>query len=178
MQPDLSRRDFIRLGLCSGISVTLSRIGPARAAEADSARAPGGWIGADGRARFRWDAVSKVTGEKVFARDFRARDLPGWPEAQAHGVFLKATRADAVFEGVDLAALGPGLQPDRLVMHGDLARDRLRVPQEVMGRGFYGYDFLTPRGQTPRMLGHPVAPVASEPHDITVVFRFDVLAVI
>jgi CO/xanthine dehydrogenase Mo-binding subunit len=157
LQPDLSRRDFIRLGACCGISVTLSRIGPARAAQVDSARAPGGWIGADGRARFRWDAVSKVTGDKVFARDLRARDLPGWPEAQAHGVFLKATRADAVFAGVDLSVLDPGLQPNRLVLHGDLARDRLLVPQEAMGRGFYGDDFLTPPGATPRMLGHPAA---------------------
>ena len=135
----------------------MSRIRPANAVEIDSTRPAGRWIGSDGRAKHRWDAISKVTGEKVFARDFRARDLPGWPDAQTHAFFIKATRADAVFEGVDLSVLGPDLQPSRVVLHEDLERDRVLVPQEVMGHGFYGYDFLTPRGRTPRMLGHPVA---------------------
>lgn len=153
----LSRRTVLRLGLVSGIAVTLSPLRIAGAAELDPPGSPGDWIGPDGRARFRWDAIAKVTGEKVFARDFRARDLPGWPEAQAHAFFIKATRADRVFERVDLTVLGADLQPDRLVLHEDLVRDGLLVPQEVMGHGFYGETFLTPAGTTPRMLGHPVA---------------------
>ncbi|MCF3933756.1 molybdopterin-dependent oxidoreductase [Acuticoccus sp. M5D2P5] len=153
----LSRRSFIRLGVFSGIAVTLSRVVPAQAIEVDSTKPAGDWMGPDGRPRYRWDAISKVTGDKVFARDFRARDLAGWPQTQAHAFFVKATRADRVFEDIDLSALGPDLQPDRVVLHEDLANDRITVPQKVMGHGFYGYDFLTPKGQTPRMLGHPVA---------------------
>lgn len=154
---EVSRRGFIRLGVFCGVAVTLARIGPAQATEVDSTYPPGDWMASDGRPRFRWDAISKVTGEKVFARDLRARDLPGWPDAQAHAFFVKATQADRVFEGIDLSVLGPDLQPDRVVLHEDLVRDGVLVPQDVMGRGFYGTDFLVPAGSTPPMLGHPVA---------------------
>ncbi len=153
----MSRRSFIRLGVLSGVSVTLVGIAPSNATQVNSPLPAGNWIGADGRARFRWDAISKVTGQKVFARDLRARDLPGWPDSQAHAFFLKATQADRVFERVDLSVLGPELQPDRVILHEDLQRDRVLVPQEVMGRGFYGENFLLPAGETAPMLGHPVA---------------------
>jgi hypothetical protein len=46
---------------------------PAQAAE------PNGRMGPPGKARYRIDGVAKVTGEKIYARDFRARDTGGWP---------------------------------------------------------------------------------------------------
>mgnify|MGYP003609509365 CR=1 FL=1 len=85
----------------------------------------------DGKARYRWDAIRKVTGDKVFARDFRARDLPGWPKNQAHAFFVKATRAIQIFEGMDLTILGPDLQPDRLLLHEDLERDGVEGRREA-----------------------------------------------
>lgn len=112
----------------------------------------------DGKVRYRWDALRKVTGQKTFARDFRARDLSGWPKEQAHAFFIKATRADRIFEGVDLSLLGPKLQPDRLVLHEELFGDGVTVPQpESLAAGFYGKNFLVPKGQTPPLIGHPVA---------------------
>jgi CO/xanthine dehydrogenase Mo-binding subunit len=156
--PDLSRRDVIKLGTFAGIAVTLLRPAPAGAAEVHAGPGAGSWLAPDGRARFRWDALRKVTGEKVFARDFRARDLPGWPAAQAHAVFVKAADATRVFEGVDLSALGPELQPDRLLLHEDLERDGVRIPQPPdLGFQFFGASLLVPRGQVPPFFGHPVA---------------------
>jgi CO/xanthine dehydrogenase Mo-binding subunit len=111
------------------------------------------WIDAAGNPRFRLDAITKVTGQKSFARDFRARDLPGWPVAQSHAFLIRATRADRRFEGIDLSGLGADLQPDRLVLATDLARDGLQVPRP----DFYGDVFLVPSGETPRLLGQPVA---------------------
>ena len=154
----------MKIGVIMGISVMIGRWPEdARALEvhsgADAAlgKAPY-WIAPDGKARCRWDALRKVTGQKAFARDFRARDLPGWPDKQAHAFFLKATRADCTFEGVDLSLLAPELQPDRLVLHEDMAADNVFVPQPVdLGAGFYGRNFLVPKGQTPPLLGHPVA---------------------
>lgn len=158
MTIDISRRDFIKLGTVFGISVMIGRLPNAHAVEVDSGPSSTDWISPDGTARYRWDAVQKVTGQKIFARDFRARDLPGWPKEQAHAFFVKATQADRVFEGVDLSSLGAELQPDKLVLHEDLAGDGVFVPQpEGLSSEFYGKNFLVPKGQTPPMLGHPVA---------------------
>ena len=45
-------------------------------------------------------------GQKVFARDIRAVDMPHWPQKQAHAFILRVTKADRLFEGVDLSLLG------------------------------------------------------------------------
>lgn len=164
--PDLSRRDLIKLGTVAGIAVTLLRAAPVEAVEVHAGAGAGPWLAPDGMARFRWDAVRKVTGDKVFARDFRARDLPGWPKAQAHAFFVKATDASRVFEAVDLSALGPDLQPDRLLYHEDLERDGVRIPQPPdLGFQFYGATLLVPRGKVPPFYGHPVALLVYEDFD-------------
>ena len=153
-----SRRQFIKLGMFFGISVMIGRLPDAHALEVHSGPSPLDWMSPDGKVRYRWDALRKVTGQKTFARDFRARDLSGWPKEQAHAFFIKATRADRIFEGVDLSLLGPKLQPDRLVLHEELFGDGVTVPQpESLAAGFYGKNFLVPRGQTPPLIGHPVA---------------------
>lgn len=90
-------------------------------------------------------------GQKVFARDIRAVDMPHWPQKQAHACILRVTKADRLFEGVDLSLLGDDLQPDRLVTAEDLARDGLAFP------AFYGDDMLLPSGKTPAYLGRAVA---------------------
>ena len=59
---------------------------------------------------------------------------------------------------MDLSILGPGLQPDRLVLHENLVGDGVTMPQaEGLAADFYGKNFLVPKGQTPPLLGHPVA---------------------
>lgn len=90
-------------------------------------------------------------GQKVFARDIRAVDMPHWPQKQAHAFILRVTKADRLSEGVDLSLLGDDLQPDRLVTAEDLARDGLAFP------AFYGDDMLLPSGKTPAYLGQAVA---------------------
>ena len=106
------------------------------------------WMSPDGKARYRWDALRKVTGQKTFARDFRARDLSGWPKEQAHAFFIKATRADRIFEGRGLEPSGAEMQPDRLVLHEELFGDGVTVPQpESLAAGFYGKTFWFPKGR-------------------------------
>lgn len=153
MTIDISRRNFIKLGTVFGISVMIGRLPDAFAVEINSGPGPTDWMSPDGKVRYRWDAVRKVAGQKDFARDFRARDLPGWPREQAHAFFIKATRADRTFEGVDLSILGPELQPERLVLHENLAGDGVTMPQaEGLAADFYGKNFLVPKGQTPPLL--------------------------
>ena len=166
MAKGLSRRGFLKAGLVSGVAYKIAMLaGPARAelVEEPRNRVPH-WVGADGKARFRYDAVAKVTGAKSFGRDFRAVDMPGWPREQSHAFMIFGDRADHAFEGIDLSALGEASQsdnllPDRIVMGADLVRDGVAPPggSEGLPAGFYGDVFLVPAGETPRFLGQPVA---------------------
>jgi len=155
MPSTVTRRELLHGGIAAGIAFRLNLIGSGAAAlQLDPAvDAVPDAFGADGRLRYRTDALAKVTGEKTFSRDFRARDLPGWPSEQSHAFLIHATQADRTFEGIDLSVLGNDLQPDRLVTAEDLQRDRV-TPHRP---SFYGDVFLVPKGETPRLLGQPVA---------------------
>lgn len=158
MAHEFSRREFIKIGTLAGIAVTIGRLPIVHAIEVHSGLHSTDWMNEKGKARYRWDAVRKVTGEKVFSRDYRAQNLPGWPKEQAHAFFVKSTQVDKTFEGIDLSVLGPDLQPDQLLYHEDLERDGIHVPEPPdLGFEFYGKSFLTPKGTTPPMYGHPVA---------------------
>lgn len=151
----ISRRRFLRTGVAAGVALRVSAmVPPAHAQLLKSSPRPGDdWFTPAGQPRYRLDALAKVTGAKTFSRDYRARDLPGWPTEQAHAFLIRATRADRVFEAIDLTVLGQDLKPDRVVMHQDLVADHVAVPDA----DFYGDVFLVPQGETPRLLGQPVA---------------------
>jgi CO/xanthine dehydrogenase Mo-binding subunit len=149
----LSRRGLLQLGAASGIGIWVAPLfSPAFAALFEERLlTPIDWNAADGVLKQRIDGRAKAMGDKVFAFDIRARDMPHWPQSQSHALLLRAVFADRPFTGVDLTGLGPELQPDRLVTADDLARDRLAFP------AFYGDDMLLPTGKTPAYLGHAVA---------------------
>lgn len=161
MRKGLSRRGFLKSGVVAGVAVRVGLFAGAARADLLTTGRDGlpAWADADGRPRFRMDAVAKVTGDKSFARDFRARDIPGWPDEQSHAFLLYAGRTDRAFEGLDLSRLHADLQPDRVVLAEDLARDGLSPPGGADGLppGFYGDVFLVPKGEAPRLLGQPVA---------------------
>ncbi|WP_449406120.1 xanthine dehydrogenase family protein molybdopterin-binding subunit, partial [Massilia phosphatilytica] len=148
-----SRRKFIKFTVIAGVGVWLAPLhGDALSALfEENILTPVKPDGAAGPARFRIDGTAKVTGKKVFAYDIRARNMPHWPQQQAHAFFVRATRTDRLFTGLDLALLDPDLKPDRIVTAEDLARDGLRFPD------FYGDDMLLPAGKQAAYLGHAVA---------------------
>ena len=151
----ISRRGVLKAGIAAGVAIKVSFQPPrAEARLIETPPLPGAdWLNAAGKPRYRLDAIAKVTGEKTFARDYRARDLEGWPKEQSHAFLLHATKADRIFEGIDLGKLGEDLRPDRLVLQEDLVADGIAIPVP----GFYGDVFLVPKGETPRLLGQPVA---------------------
>ncbi len=151
---DISRRAFLQGGLIAGVSVTMAPLGSrafAALMENSVTVSPQQWMGHDGKARFRNDALSKVCGNKVFARDIRSKDMPGWPQQQGHAMLLKTIKADRIFDGIDLAWLGAELQPDRIVTAEDLDKDGIVFPEA------HAPDPLLPRGKVPMFIGHPVA---------------------
>jgi CO/xanthine dehydrogenase Mo-binding subunit len=149
----LSRRGLLKLGAATGINVWLLPLHSTAQAALfeDKLLTPVDANGAGGSVKFRIDGTAKVMGQKVFAYDIRARDMPHWPQQQSHALLLRTSFADRPYTGIDLAGLGDDLQPDRAVTAEDLVRDRITFPP------FYGDDMLLPVGKTPAYLGHAVA---------------------
>src|SRR5262250_903454 len=156
-----SRREFVKWVTASGIALSLSRVALAEEpAFAARETLPGrqAWNpAATGVGRI--DGVPKVTGAKLYASDFRAADLPGWPANTSHAMLIRAADATHVYEGLDLSRLSGALKPSVVVTADDLARTGMRVPE------FYAGDLLCPVGKTPLYLGQPVALLIFEDFD-------------
>lgn len=149
---DLNRRSFLKAAAAMGV---IASVRPVKDALAELITPAGGqethWISGN-TLNYRRDGLAKVTGQKVFAIDLRARDMQGWPDKQSHALTIHIPRADRIYEGLDLSVLGSDYQPDVLIDAESIAADGLRMPDP----GFYG-EFFVKKGQVSPMLGHPVA---------------------
>ena len=156
-----SRRDFVKLLTSSGIAVSVSRLAFAQQPDfAARETLPGrqAWNpAATGTGRI--DGVAKVTGSKLYAADFRAADLPGWPAKTSHAMLVRATDATHIYDALDLSRLTGALKPSVVVTAEDLARIGTRVPE------FYAGDLLCPIRRTPLYLGQPIAILIFEDFD-------------
>src|SRR6266571_7042727 len=157
----ISRRKFVKWITASGIALSLSRLALAEEPEFVARETlPGrqGWNpAATGAGRI--DGVAKVTGAKLYASDFRAADLPGWPSKTAHAILVRAPDATHVYTGIDLTRLTGASKPTVVVTAADLVRAGTRVPE------FYAGDLFCPVGRTPIYLGQPVALLIFEEFD-------------
>lgn len=152
-----TRREFLKAGAAGGATVLVSRLLPLGAVSEDAGAAtlspPSSWSASPGRARYRIDGLAKVTGQKVYARDFDPVDMPGWPAACRHALVLCAPFVDRIFEGIDLDALPPEGRPRVVVTAEDLVRDEIGIATEDYPAGKY----LVKRGTRPDYYGKPVA---------------------
>ncbi|WP_457388634.1 xanthine dehydrogenase family protein molybdopterin-binding subunit [Roseateles sp. P5_E1] len=125
------------------------------------------WSGGPGKARFRIDGLAKVTGQKIYARDFRAVDMPGWPQTERMAMILRATDPGLAFAGLDLSRLDaadarPLLTITQTPLPGytgpqrDLASLNLQLPFSSAGADGV-YQLLVPVGTAPQFYGQPVA---------------------
>lgn len=98
--------------------------------------------------------LRKVTGAKVYASDYRPRDLAdeGWPADCAHALLLRSSYVDRLYLGLDLTPLPAELRPDTLVTARDLPTPpyRNRISTEAV-------QALLPEGEVADYLGQPVA---------------------
>lgn len=126
------------------------------------------WSGGPGKARFRIDGLAKVTGQKIYARDFRAVDMPGWPQTERMAMILRATQPGLAFAGLDLGRLGavdavPLLTITQTPLPAgfpwpqrDLASLNLQLPFSSTGADGVS-QLLVPVGTAPQFYGQPVA---------------------
>ena len=117
----ITRRQFLKSTAAAAGIVTFTHHVPAisRAATETPSGAPAGVTQVPGDLVMtrRIDGVPKVTGEKIYVRDFRARDMPGWTTETRHALlapgFLMAAfvlldqlrRAPVARDGVDAAIM-------------------------------------------------------------------------
>lgn len=156
-----SRREFVKFVTASGIALSLSRLAPAEEstfATRETLPGRGAWNpAASGKGRI--DGVAKVTGAKLYAADFRAADMPGWPAKTSHAMLIRAPDATHVYTEMNLARLSGAIKPSVVVGAGDLAQIGTRVPE------FYAGDLFCPVGRTPLYLGQPLALLLFEEFD-------------
>jgi CO/xanthine dehydrogenase Mo-binding subunit len=154
-QPPINwgRRRFLIGSTAAGITLALVPLAAhASFVEDETMPTAPGWSGNGfGPPRYRVDGYAKATGAKLYARDFRAADMDGWPDETDHAMLLLAPDATHRFVGTDLTMLGPDLQPDRVVTAEDLEATRIRA------KGYFTEDLMCPKGKTPDYLGQPVA---------------------
>lgn len=128
------------------------------------------WSGGPGKARFRIDGLAKVTGQKIYARDFRAADMPGWPTTppERMAMILRATEVGRAFAGLDVEERlrAAGVQPLLAITQKPLADyrgaqrdlDALNLSLPFSSAGNDGIkQLLVPVGRAPQFYGQPVA---------------------
>ncbi|HSY86865.1 MAG TPA: molybdopterin cofactor-binding domain-containing protein [Verrucomicrobiae bacterium] len=146
-----TRREFLQTAAGAALTVVFTRLAFAEAAPGHD------WSQSPGKARSRIDGPAKVTGQKIYGRDFRARDMDGWPASERVAMVLRATSVDRVFQGIDLSSLPAALQPLRKIEHGDLAADRISLPGGTMVLPSGSPGLLVPAGEAATYFGQPVA---------------------
>jgi CO/xanthine dehydrogenase Mo-binding subunit len=158
----MSRRQFVASATSCGIALSLSRAAFAASPDFETRETlPGrrSWNPAATPGGGRIDGPAKVAGAKLYASDFRAADLPGWPSRTSHALLIRAADATHVFAGLDLSRLKGALEPSRVVTAADVADAGIRVP------AFYEGDLFCPVGKTPLYLGQPLAMLIFEQFD-------------
>ncbi|MEM7464026.1 MAG: molybdopterin cofactor-binding domain-containing protein [Pseudomonadota bacterium] len=150
-----TRREILKMSGAGAAGLVISSLdlGLPDSAAAAIMKPPGGWSGSPGQARYRIDGVAKVTGQKIYARDFRPADLPHWPTRYHHALVVRATFIDHIYDGLDLEQLPAELQPLQTITAVELARDRIGITEEDYPAG----DYLLPPGSQPSYLGQAIA---------------------
>jgi CO/xanthine dehydrogenase Mo-binding subunit len=153
----LTRRTFVKTMTIGATAVMILKWPPSAegvAVAGDPVQPPAspGWSGGAGQARYRIDGIPKVTGQKIYARDFYPKDIPGWPAAACYAYVLRAVSADRPVTGLALDRLPASLRPQRVVTQKDLDSANIQTPfADLPGT------IMVEQNSVPAYLGQPVA---------------------
>ena len=106
----MTRRSFVKTVAGVAFTVNVFPVMALRAAVTDANVSLNnqGWSAGPGKARYRIDGLAKVTGERVYARDFHASAMPGWPNSEQPVMIVRATNMKRLFTGLELELLPDG----------------------------------------------------------------------
>lgn len=114
----IKRRSFVQ-GTVGLIAVTVLGLPERTNANQSRGNSTGMQAPPPGVANERIDGRAKVTGQKVFARDFNSADM-GWGRDQWYALYLPALTTDRKFLNVDLSYLPDGSKPKRVILGNQL----------------------------------------------------------
>lgn len=148
----MDRRQFLKTSARATAATILIRyIGPQHAVAASTP----GYItsGSSGRAgKELYEGVAKATGRKIYAIDFRSKDMLDWPSTERRNVILRAPRVDMVYEGLDLEGLQKQYLNYKILTGDDLNKWGCRGAPPFIGPEFYAMP-----GKAPLYFGQPLA---------------------
>lgn len=166
----VTRRTFLKLagsGAVVAISIThLPALALGAAEPADDGTSGPSWAPVPGKARWRIDGMPKITGQKIYARDFKSRDFVGWPQQESWLYAVRCDRVDAVYEGYDLSVLPAELRPIAVVDNAFLTARRIPlapVPDPIPNQDIY---WLARAGYPADCYGQPAALLIFENFDV------------
>lgn len=165
---DQHKRRFIKtLAGGSAVGLTVSSLPASLAANARELERTGAspayqpsWAPEPGKAVQRIDGLPKVLGHKLYARDFRAKDIPAWPNKEYIVHPLRCDRIDSVVTGYSYSMLPKALQPIAVVDAAKLAADNMSLG------GGMSKPFFTAINKMPDYYGQPVALLIFSSFDI------------
>lgn len=161
--PRVTRRSFVKTLTIGATAVAIMKWPPpSQAAALDPVQPPAspGWGAVAGQARYRIDGIPKVTGQKIFARDFHPKDIPGWPATARYAYVLRAVYADRPVNGVALEQLPAELRPQTIITQANLAAKKITTPF-----GDLPGPIFVEAGTVPYYLGQPVAILIFDSYD-------------
>ncbi|MCJ8328264.1 MAG: molybdopterin-dependent oxidoreductase [Campylobacterales bacterium] len=151
---NISRRGFLKQCVIGGIAVYSAPLlfSSDKFKEYTSKKLiQGDWKGDLVKPKFRFDAIAKVTGEKIYSRDYRSKDIESWPSSQSYAFIIRVNKANRVFEGIDLSSLSDNMQPSVIITADTIKKDHIDFP------AYFGKDMLLPKGRVPDYEGQEVA---------------------
>ncbi|MCP3707315.1 molybdopterin-dependent oxidoreductase [Paraburkholderia sp. CNPSo 3274] len=177
----ITRRTFLKAMGSGAFTVSVSSITALAAASSTAnatanaatnahttPQAPNGapdWAPEPGKARWRIEGVPKVTGGKLYARDYKARDFDGWPKEENWLYALRCNCIDRNYEGFDLSVLPHPLRPIAVVSNQTLNDNRIYLASEKDPVGHQDIYLFAQEGSPANCYGQPVALLIFEDFD-------------
>jgi CO/xanthine dehydrogenase Mo-binding subunit len=127
------------------------------------------WAPEPGKARWRIEGVHKVTGRKIYARDYKAADFEDWPTQENWLYALRCNRIDRIVDNIDLTVLPDKLQPIVVITNHTLTDYRIAPSQLGLGvdpQSKQDIYFFARLGYRAECYGQPVALLIFENFDI------------
>ncbi|MFS2004561.1 xanthine dehydrogenase family protein molybdopterin-binding subunit [Duganella sp. CT11-25] len=159
----VTRRTFLKV-LAGGATVSLSVTSlTAMAMNASRPRLTEvpEWAPEPGKARWRIDGMQKVLGQKIYARDFKARDFKDWPQDGEYFLYaVRCDRYDEIINGYDLSMLPKELQPVAIIDAAALVANKMNLASNMNS------PFLAQIGKPADFFGQPVVMLIFASFDI------------
>ncbi len=108
----------------------------------------------------RIDAIDKVLGKKIYARDLRAKDIYGWGNLTHHALILRAIFIDRIYLGLDTGYIQTKFNPYKILTSQELENDGFDLTVRYISdpdRDPLHKDLFAKVGTNPEYVGQPTA---------------------